>query len=83
MLVPAPGSVHLTRMQMERGGRMSLQRIAGNTARDDPLLTRPRYSASAAEYSLVERAPERQKASSGRGNSWISCAKAAISSGDW
>jgi len=39
--------------------------------------------AAAARYSLVERAPERQNISSGRGSSASSVAIAAISSGDW
>ena len=41
------------------------------------------YSETAKLYSLVERAPERQNISIGRGSSASSFAIAAISSGDW
>ena len=43
----------------------------------------PAQPPTAATYSLVLRAPERQKASSGRGSSPSNSLKAAISCGDW
>jgi len=61
-----------------------------STSRENPGVRKARparrpvgYSEAAKLYSRIERAPERQNISSGRGSSASSFAIAAISSGDW